>query len=239
MIFMLKSTQFIHSFVPIVLNLSILGDICQKWGSKGEKKLFPYIWLTPQPCPGLRQVDFDFTQSLTGFQWFHSIESQEETFGNILVSRFWEKFILGGVGCRKNCFFFFFANLPSYPRYVCILRVNKWCLVILWYHPRWLQHIWPYIFTLWATTATQLWSKMAKNGLKQVFDNKYLHNLLFYTQLCSMDQQVVFNDPMVSPKVPNTFMTPYTYLMGHHGYSLVSKNGRKRLKTGFWRYLPP
>jgi hypothetical protein len=43
MIFMLKSTQFIHSFVPIVLNLSILGDICQKWGSKGEKKLFPYI----------------------------------------------------------------------------------------------------------------------------------------------------------------------------------------------------
>jgi hypothetical protein len=40
MIFMLKSTQFIHSFVPIVLNLSILGDICQKWGSKGEKNFF-------------------------------------------------------------------------------------------------------------------------------------------------------------------------------------------------------
>ena len=40
MIFMLKSTQFIYSFVTIVLNLSIFGDICQKWGSKGENNFF-------------------------------------------------------------------------------------------------------------------------------------------------------------------------------------------------------
>ena len=30
---------------------------------------------------------------------------------------------------------------------------------------------------------------MAKNGWKQVFDDTYLHNLLFYTQVCSKGQQ--------------------------------------------------
>jgi hypothetical protein len=38
---------------------------------------------------------------------------------------------------------------------------------------------------------------MAKNGWKQVFDNTYLHNLLFYTQICSMGQQVVFSYPIL------------------------------------------
>ena len=49
---------------------------------------------------------------------------------------------------------------------------------------------------------------MTENGLKQVFDDKYLHNLLFYTQICSMGQQVVVNDPMLLPEVPTTLMTP-------------------------------
>jgi FMN-dependent NADH-azoreductase len=48
-----------------------------------------------------------------------------------------------------------------------------------------------------------------------------------------MGQQVVFNYPMVSLKVPTRLMIPYIYLMGHHGLSFVSKNGRKQLKTGF------
>jgi hypothetical protein len=45
--------------------------------------------------------------------------------------------------------------------------------------------------------------------------------------------QVVFNYPMESPKFPTTLMTPYSYPMGHHSHSFGSKNGRKRLKTGF------
>jgi hypothetical protein len=48
-----------------------------------------------------------------------------------------------------------------------------------------------------------------------------------------MGQQVVFNDPMVLPEVSATLMTPYSYPMGHHGHSFVSKNGQKQLKTGF------
>jgi hypothetical protein len=47
-----------------------------------------------------------------------------------------------------------------------------------------------------------------------------------------MGQQVVFNYPMVSPKVPTTLMTLCSYPMGHHSHSFVSINGRKRLKTG-------
>ena len=48
-----------------------------------------------------------------------------------------------------------------------------------------------------------------------------------------MGQQVVFNDPMVLPEVSATLITPYSCPMDHHGHSFVSKNGRKRLKTGF------
>jgi hypothetical protein len=94
-------------------------------------------------------------------------------------------------------------------------------------------------WALWATIATHLRAKMAENGWKLVFDNTYFQNLLFYTQICSMGQQVVFNYPMVSPKVPITLTTPYNYPMGHHSQSFVSKNGQKWLKTGFWQYLPP
>jgi hypothetical protein len=79
---------------------------------------------------------------------------------------------------------------------------------------------------------------MAENGLKQVFDNTYVHNLLFYTYVCSMGQQVVFNYPMLSPKVPTSLITRSSYPMGHHNHSYVSKIGQKQLKTGFWWYLP-
>jgi hypothetical protein len=44
---------------------------------------------------------------------------------------------------------------------------------------------------------------------------------------------------IVSPKVPTTLETPNSYPMGHHIHSFVSKNGRKRLKTGFCQYLLP
>ena len=56
---------------------------------------------------------------------------------------------------------------------------------------------------------------MAENGRKQVFDNTYLHNLLFHTQICSMGKWVLFNYPMVSPKVPTTLLTPYSYGRSH------------------------
>jgi hypothetical protein len=72
-----------------------------------------------------------------------------------------------------NVFFRLFVNLPFYPRYVCILRVNKRCLVILWYHPRCLPHSWPHEISLWATIATHLRSKMVENAWKQVFDDTY------------------------------------------------------------------
>jgi hypothetical protein len=76
--------------------------------------------------------------------------------------------------------------------------------------------------------------KRPKNGrkrLKTVF-LRYLHNLLFHTQIYSMGQRVVLNYLMVSPKVPTTLMAPYSYPMGHHSHSFARKNGRKRLKTG-------
>jgi hypothetical protein len=101
------------------------------------------------------------------------------------------------------------------------------------------KHSRPYRVTLWATIASHLWAKMVENGSKQVYDDTYLHNLLFYTQICSMGQQVVFNYPMVSPKVSTTLMTLYSYPMGHHSHSFVSRNDRKRLKTGLWRSLLP
>ena len=80
---------------------------------------------------------------------------------------------------------------------------------------------------------------MAEIGWKQVFENTYLNNLLFHTQVCYMGQQVAFNYPMLSLKMPTTLMTPDIYLMGHHGNSFVIKNGQKWLKTSFWQYLPP
>jgi hypothetical protein len=79
---------------------------------------------------------------------------------------------------------------------------------------------------------------MAENGWKQVFDDTYLHNLLFHTQIYSIGQQVVFSYPMVSPKVPTTLVTPNSYPMSHHSHSFKRKNGWKHLKTGFWYLLP-
>jgi hypothetical protein len=80
---------------------------------------------------------------------------------------------------------------------------------------------------------------MAENGWKQVFDDTYLHNLLFHTQIYSIGQQVVFSYPMVSPKVPTTLVTPNSYPMSHHSHSFKRKNDQRCLKTGFWWYLLP
>ena len=129
--------------------------------------------------------------------------------------------------------------ITSYSTHKSVLWANEWCFFVLWYHPRCLLHSWPYIVTLWATIAIHLWAQMTKSCWKQVFDDTYLRNLLFYTQVCSMGQQRVFNYHMVSPKVSTTLVTPYSYPMSHHNHSFVSKNGRKWLKTGFKRHLPP
>jgi hypothetical protein len=115
----------------------------------------------------------------------------------------------------------------------------EWCSVIIWYQPRYLIHLRPHVVTLWATIGTHLWAKMAENGWIQFFDKDSYHNLLFYTQICSMGRWAVFNYPMIIPKVPTILVTPYSYPMGHHSHLFVSKNGQKRLKTGFWGYLPP
>jgi hypothetical protein len=69
---------------------------------------------------------------------------------------------------------------------------------------------------------------MAEIGWKQVFDDTYLHNLLFHTQICSKGPNVVFNYPMLSPNVPTMLLTPYGYPMGYHSYSFVSKNSQKQ-----------
>jgi hypothetical protein len=133
----------------------------------------------------------------------------------------------------------YLPNLLFYTQKKYVIWANQWCWNILGYLQRCLLHSWPHIVTLWATIGTHLWAKMAENGWKQVFDDTYLHNILFYTQVCYMGQQVVFNYPMLSPKVPPTLVIPNSYSTGHHSHSFVSKHGRKRLKTGFQQYLPP
>jgi ATP-dependent helicase/DNAse subunit B len=66
---------------------------------------------------------------------------------------------------------------------------------------------------------------------KHLSDYAHLHKLLLYTQICSMDQSVVFSYPIISPRVPTTLMNLYSYQLGHHSHSFVTKNGQKRLKN--------
>jgi hypothetical protein len=98
------------------------------------------------------------------------------------------------------------TTITSFSTHKYVLWANKGCSIILWYHPRCLLHSWSNIVTIWANIATHLWPKMAENGWKQVFDDTYLHNHLFHTQICSKGQRVVFNYSMVSPKVPTTLI---------------------------------
>jgi hypothetical protein len=76
---------------------------------------------------------------------------------------------------------------------------------------------------------------MAQNSWKEVFVDTYPDNLFFHTQICSLGQQVVFNYPIVSPKVPTTLVIPNSYPMGHYSRSLVTcepkkaKNGWKQV----------
>jgi hypothetical protein len=126
----------------------------------------------------------------------------------------------------KNNFLMKLTSLTSYSTHKYVVSDNEWCSVIIWFYPRCLLHLRPYIVTLWATIATQL---RAKTVEKHVFYNAYHCKLLFYSQICpmAMGQWVVFSYPMVSPKVLTTLMTPYSYPIGNHSHSFVSKNGRK------------
>jgi hypothetical protein len=139
----------------------------------------------------------------------------------------------------ENSFLTKIPTITSYSTQKYVQWADEWCSFILWYYPRCLLHLWPHIVTLWASIATRLWAKMAKNGWKLDFEDTYFHNLLFYTKICSMGRWVVFIYPMILLKVFTTLMTPYSYPMGLHSHSFMSKNGQKRLKTGFWGYLLP
>jgi hypothetical protein len=44
---------------------------------------------------------------------------------------------------------------------------------------------------------------------------------------------MVCSYPMISPMVPFTHKTPYSYPMGYHGRLFVTKNGQKLLKNMF------
>jgi hypothetical protein len=48
---------------------------------------------------------------------------------------------------------------------------------------------------------------------------------------------MIFSDHMVLPMVPTTLETLYSYPMGHHSYSIKSKDGQKRLKNMFFTML--
>jgi hypothetical protein len=80
-----------------------------------------------------------------------------------------------------------------------------------------------------ATTATHLWGKMAENSWKLVFDDTYLQNLLLYTQIYYMVQQVVFNYQWVSPKVVTTLMTLRVTLLATLATHLCAKMVEKHV----------
>jgi hypothetical protein len=137
----------------------------------------------------------------------------------------------------ENKYLTILISIIYYSTHQYVLWANEWGSIILWYHLRCLLHSWPLIITLWATIATHLWPKMAENGWKTCFGDVYLHNLLFYTQIWFKGQQVVFNYPMVTYKVPTTLMTPYSYPKDHLSHSFMYKNGQKRLKKRFLMML--
>lgn len=76
---------------------------------------------------------------------------------------------LKGVGCCKTCFFSISTPLLSYPMHVCIIRVNTWCLVILWHHLWCFSHSWTQMVTDWVTIVTHLCPKLGQKLLKTCF----------------------------------------------------------------------
>jgi hypothetical protein len=135
-----------------------------------------------------------------------------------------------------NMFLIILTSETSCSTHKYVLWANKWCSICIWYHPRCLLHSQPHIVTLWATIATHFWAKMVENGWKHVF-NTCPQNLFSHTLICFMGQQMAVNYPMVSPKVPTTFMTPYDYPIGHHSYSFVRKKGQKWFENMFLTML--
>ena len=78
---------------------------------------------------------------------------------------------------------------------------------------------------------------MAENVWKQVFDDTYLRNLLFYSHKCYMGQQVVFSQHMVSPKVPTTLVTQIVTLwatIATHLSAKMAENDWKQVNDNIY-----
>ena len=72
--------------------------------------------------------------------------------------------------------------------------------------------------------STQNDQKLLKNVFLAIFTpitSYSTHNIVFWRQ------RMVPHYPKISPMVQSTRMTPYTYPMGHHGHSFVTKNGKR------------
>jgi hypothetical protein len=138
----------------------------------------------------------------------------------------------------KNVFWGKFLPWPLILNTIC--SMDQW---VVYNYPMILPKVPSTLVTLYRyPMGSHSHSFVSKNGrirLKQFFDKNSYQNLLFYTQVCSMGQWMVFNYPMILPKVLTTLMIPHSYPMGHHSHSFVSKIGEKRLNTGIWGYLPP
>jgi hypothetical protein len=68
------------------------------------------------------------------------------------------------------------------------------------------------------------YSFVTKIGRKCFF---FIFWLLFNKTMCLMGQWMVSSYIMISPMVPFTLLRPYSYPLGHHGHSFVTKNGPK------------
>jgi hypothetical protein len=105
-------------------------------------------------------------------------------------------------------------SITSYSIHKYVLWSNEWCSIILWYHTRCLLHSWPDIVT--HCHSLSFVSINGQKWLKMCFVDANHHNPIFYTQICSMGQWVVFNHPKVSPKLSTTIVTLYIYPTGNH-----------------------
>jgi hypothetical protein len=114
----------------------------------------------------------------------------------------------------KNMLLTMLNSITSYSMHKYVLRANEWCSIFLWYQHRCMLNSWPHNYSY--PMGYQSHSFVSKNGRKQIFDDTYLRNLLYYRQSSSLGHRLVFNYPRVSFRVPTTLMTPYSYRMGHH-----------------------
>jgi hypothetical protein len=69
----------------------------------------------------------------------------------------------------ENRFLMILTSMTSYSTHMYVLWANMWCSIILRYYPRCQLDSKPHKDTLWATIATHLWPKIAKNCWKILF----------------------------------------------------------------------